>query len=299
MNRRTPDRDLERLLENDRGEFGAIYDRLARAEPPRRLDRAILAEASRAAVGARAPRTQRWLVGLGSAAGLVLAAGIAWQVGREIETTQPDHAAGSAAEGRPRAVVPVQPLGPSTESTDPPPPPAVAPPGLTEAREREASHRKSDRGRSQERAEAAKRTIAKPQPAPAAPAPAAIADAEMAPANPAPEPEAAKVAAPAAGAGSPSGDGLSSRRALDAAAGSAQPTTSGAGTASPRDRISVTPSSSMQLRSNMQLAPAAWVAEIRRLADAGLRQQAIENIRLFRRMHPDWHLDDDLRRLDE
>ncbi|MBN8481632.1 MAG: hypothetical protein J0L88_08595, partial [Xanthomonadales bacterium] len=65
MSRRTPERDLERLLDADRGDFGAIYDRLARVDPPRRIDRAILAEASRAALGPRAPRKQRWLVGLG------------------------------------------------------------------------------------------------------------------------------------------------------------------------------------------------------------------------------------------
>ena len=42
MNRRDPEHDLERLLEADRGEFGAIYDRLARTDgvicPPRDVD---------------------------------------------------------------------------------------------------------------------------------------------------------------------------------------------------------------------------------------------------------------------
>ena len=59
------------------------------------------------------------------------------------------------------------------------------------------------------------------------------------------------------------------------------------------------PSGSVQLRSNMRLAPADWIAEIRRLVEAGRDQQAVENLRLFRRMHPDWPLDADLRDLGE
>ena len=65
-----------------------------------------------------------------------------------------------------------------------------------------------------------------------------------------------------------------------------------------RERMPAAPSTSMKLRANMQLAPDAWIAEIRRLADAGQLQQAIENLRLFQRMHPDWPVDEDLRRLE-
>ncbi len=59
------------------------------------------------------------------------------------------------------------------------------------------------------------------------------------------------------------------------------------------------PSSSVKLRQNMHLAPQDWLAEIVRLKNAGRRQEAIENLRLFRRMHPDWQLSDELRRLAE
>jgi hypothetical protein len=59
------------------------------------------------------------------------------------------------------------------------------------------------------------------------------------------------------------------------------------------------PSSSVKLRQNMHLAPQDWLAEILRLKNAGRRQEAIENLRLFRRMHPDWQLSDELRRLAE
>lgn len=72
------DRDLEKLLADDAGELGALYRKLPRLEPARRLDRNVLAEASRAVHGR--PRGTRWLLGAGTAAGVLLAAGIAWRV---------------------------------------------------------------------------------------------------------------------------------------------------------------------------------------------------------------------------
>ncbi len=76
------DAALARLLSETGGEYAAVYRRLARAQPPRRLDRAVLGAAARAARGQEA-RGQRWWTWLGSAAGLVLAAGIAWRIGNE------------------------------------------------------------------------------------------------------------------------------------------------------------------------------------------------------------------------
>ncbi len=46
--RRDPEQDLQQLLNADRGDLGHIYDKLARAEPPPRLDRIVLGEAARA-----------------------------------------------------------------------------------------------------------------------------------------------------------------------------------------------------------------------------------------------------------
>jgi hypothetical protein len=63
--------------------------------------------------------------------------------------------------------------------------------------------------------------------------------------------------------------------------------------APPQSRVPA-PSSSVQLRQNMHLPPEEWLAEIVRLKREGHRQQAIENLRLFRRMHPDWKLSDEL-----
>ncbi len=297
MNRRTPEQDLERLLDADRGDFGAIYDRLARTEPPRRLDRAILAEASRTALGPRAPRTQRWLLALGSTAGLVLAAGIAWQVGHELETKQADHVAGSAPKAVPRDVVPVQSIESAAAPVDAqPPPPAVAPPAVSAAREREArlDRAETERSRRVERAESAKPVAAAPPPAPAAPAAADMAAPAAEQSMP---PAAAKTAVPHEAA-EPAPFAEAPARTADGLSGGA-PAASAARSAVARERMPATPSTSMQLRSNMQLAPSAWIAEIRRLADAGQRQQAAENLRLFRRMHPDWPVDEDLRRLDE
>jgi hypothetical protein len=57
------------------------------------------------------------------------------------------------------------------------------------------------------------------------------------------------------------------------------------------------PSSSLELRRDMQLAPPQWLARIRQLVQEGRRQQASESLRLFRRVHPDEPLPDDLRAL--
>ena len=77
MNTRN-DRDLDELLSDDAGRIGATYRKLSKVEPPRRLDRNVLAEASRAVLGR--PRSSLWLLGIGTAAGVLLAAGIAWRV---------------------------------------------------------------------------------------------------------------------------------------------------------------------------------------------------------------------------
>lgn len=76
MNPNTPpphDDDLP-----DERELAALYARLPKAEPDPALDAAVLAQADRA-VSVRRHRT-RWPVALGSAAVLVLAAGLTWQL---------------------------------------------------------------------------------------------------------------------------------------------------------------------------------------------------------------------------
>ena len=83
------EREFEAFLAGEESELARLYRRLPQAEPDAKLDAAVLGLA-RAAVEpqrvnalrhakSRHPRPW-WLVGLSSAAGVVLAAGIAWQM---------------------------------------------------------------------------------------------------------------------------------------------------------------------------------------------------------------------------
>ncbi|HEY6943336.1 MAG TPA: hypothetical protein VI238_17940, partial [Dokdonella sp.] len=121
---RDPDRDLDRLLAEDGGELAALYRRLPKAEPPRRLDRSVLGAAARAVHG-HTPRRQRWLLGVGSAAGIVLAAGIAWHVGqdavrRESQGEMTELGAPTTSSQN-RNYVPIQPLSEPAPRHAPPP----------------------------------------------------------------------------------------------------------------------------------------------------------------------------------
>lgn len=286
MNAQRPDDDLERLLADDGGELGALYRRLPRAEPPRRLDRSVLGEATRAVHGSR-PRGPRWLVGFGSAAGLVLAAGIAWHVGHEglREST-------TAPRNDNPAWVPVTPLDES------------------------AVHRAHH-------APAAAETEASPatvpvEAAPAAAPPAAPTPPLRKPASPAPARDAMKarepvasppppappVAAPAPAASdtsapSPTGGAAQSMQSkTESAATDAERAASKEAAPSQRARRGWPSSwSSVELRRDTQLAPDAWLAHIRQLLREGRRQQAIESLQLFRRAHPDRVLPQELQDL--
>jgi hypothetical protein len=69
------------------------------------------------------------------------------------------------------------------------------------------------------------------------------------------------------------------------------------GAAHERFRGSVAPTTSVELRRDMQLAPEDWLAHIEQLLHQGRRQQALESLQLFRRMHPDWKISRELRAL--
>ncbi len=102
---RDRDHDLDRLLDDDGGEFGALYRRLPRAEPPRRLDRAVLGKPRARCADKRRAGIAGWSA-FGSAAGVVLAAGIAWHVGQDALREQSQQ---EGARGVP-IVVPVEPI---------------------------------------------------------------------------------------------------------------------------------------------------------------------------------------------
>lgn len=258
------DDDLERLLADDGGEFGRLYRRLPRNEPPRRLDRSVLGDAARALLG-ELPRRQRWLIGLGSFAGVALAAGLAWHVGQDALRVQ-----GSAPEQR--IVVPVEPItvrppkpeieraAPPEESATPPAA-AAAPPAAQTSAPRAAAPKRSLPQTSQPPAAPAPL----PQPFPAAPASPKAAPAEI---------ERAPAAAP------------ESRRVEPQSATPTRPATSAPAL-----------SSSVELRRDLQLPPARWIARIRQLLQEGRRQQAIDSLRLFQRAHPAQPVPADLRAL--
>ncbi len=261
------ERDLQALLAESGGELGRLYRRLPRTEPPRRLDRAILAEAVRAVRGAdtrRRPR-QRWLLGLGSVAGVVLAAGIAWQVQRE-RAPAPAPVSQPVA---PPGVITVEPIvPPPAEPVPVPPAPAAssaqsaAAPARPAAPARQASPQRAATDPVTVRAE---RKL-EPEPA-AAPLPPAETQSKAERADTAAdaEPLAERAAAPAA--------------REEAAAEKAARTRAG-NVASPA------PITSTELRRNMRLPPDRWLDEIRRLRREGQHHWASENLRLFRRVHP-------------
>lgn len=257
------DRELERLLDHDGGEFAALYRRLPRAEPPRRLDRSVIAEAARAVHG-QTPRRQRWLVGFGSAAGLLLAAGIAWHVGQDALRRQ-------QSEPATQRVVPVQPIRESPlRRNEPPAPPrqTTGAAAITAAPEATAP---------------ARQAIARPAPSPtpaATPAPF--------PASPAQRDEAA------AGAETPSEAVPTAKSARAEATSNPAPATERAQSNAP-----ATPSGRVDLHRGEQPAAADWLAHIRQLLREGHRQQALASLHEFRRAYPQQALPDDLRDLGE
>lgn len=296
---RRPDDELERLLADDGGELGALYRRLPRAEPPRRLDRNVLAEAARAVHGRR-PRRQRWLLGVGSAAGIVLAAGIAWHMGHDA-LRQQSAALPAKPPAHPQEYVPVQPIDgaqrPASEASPSPDEPVVATPPAAAA---PAPAPEPTRRRAAKPAETAKdQRVAAPPPAapPPLPATAEPRQEQQALSQPVAAPPAPSSTATAAADREPEA-AMEPEVAKDA---SAAAEALGAGNSPKRVHTGVAPSpmGSVELRRDMQLAPEDWLARIRQLMRQGRRQQAIESLRLFRHAHPDWALPDDMRALDD
>lgn len=284
------DRDLERLLEGDGGEIGALYRKLSRVEPPRRLDRNVLGEAARAVRG-RAPRSQRWLLGLASGAGFVFAAGIAWHIGHDAMnqpgTTAIPITAPAVKQGP--GYVPVRPLSePAREAApDVPadaamrvPPPAAMRPAAPVAKP--AAPRKRE-----EQAAAAAHAAATPAPSPPL-------------AQPFPESSKATSAAPppAPAAAAPAPATAPALESLVVSGGASRQQDTPAADQSQEQVVSPEfLKRSAQLRNDARLAPDAWIRHIRYLLQEGRREQAIESLALFRRMHPEVELPDELKSL--
>lgn len=293
------DDDLERLLADDGGEIGALYRRLPRAEPSPELDKAVLAHAASALRSAGRPprassrRRPRWLVGLGSAAGLVLAAGIAWQVGHDNRAQLPAPAAEQPAAP---VWIPVQPM--DAPSPSPAPAPSVAD-GVAEESAVAAAPPAVEPSRPPAKAERAPSArlaaVSKPQAAESAPPPP----------PPPPAPSAAPTAPVAPMTESASADRAAETTALrerfakpSAADAAVESLSSTQMRSTKRAAGAPSPNSSAELRRDLQLPPEQWIARIQQLQKLGRRQQAIDSLRLFRRAHPDWQLPESLRALD-
>lgn len=154
-NKPSIEREFEAFLNGEDNEIARIYRKLPPAEPDRHLDAAVLAMGRgavepqrRAAIRhARAQhRLPAWMVGIGSAAGIVFAAGLAWQLrssinpapGAAMRTT--DNSADvinvtilppREPKGAPVPPLP-EPAGKVAAAT-PPSPPAMAAPKLERA----------------------------------------------------------------------------------------------------------------------------------------------------------------------
>jgi hypothetical protein len=130
------EREFEAFLAGEGSELARLYRRLPQSEPDARLDAAVLSLA-RAAVEPQRVNALRhanvrhrrplWLVGLSSAAGVVLAAGIAWQMRNGFNESAAPTLRQSASARTERDVIPISAIVPPAEPTAPPPPPALAP----------------------------------------------------------------------------------------------------------------------------------------------------------------------------
>lgn len=133
------EREFEAFLAGEESELARLYRRLPQSEPDAKLDAAVLALA-RAAVEPQRVNALRhanvrhrrplWLVGLSSAAGVVLAAGIAWQMRNGFNESAAPTLRQSASARTERDVIPITAIVPPAEpaaAPPAPPPPPLAP----------------------------------------------------------------------------------------------------------------------------------------------------------------------------
>jgi hypothetical protein len=123
------ERELEAFLSEDDSRVAALYRKLPQPEPDAKIDAAVLSMAQRAlnpelvAVPRRriGPQRARWLPALGTAAGLVLAAGVAMKLGPQMWGENNPSAPTATSND---TVIQVRPLD---EPAAPPPPPPASP----------------------------------------------------------------------------------------------------------------------------------------------------------------------------
>ena len=123
--RNNNEREFEAFLAGEESGLARLYRRLPQSEPDAKLDAAVLAMA-RAAVEPQRMNALRhakdrhrrplWLVGLSGAAGVVLAAGLAWQMRGAFNETLPSSAGSASPAARAdREVIPISAIVPPPE----------------------------------------------------------------------------------------------------------------------------------------------------------------------------------------
>ncbi|APG05305.1 hypothetical protein BJI69_16290 [Luteibacter rhizovicinus DSM 16549] len=305
----------------DERELAALYARLPKTEPDASLDAAVLAAATRAMPVKRRPR---WPVAVASAAVLVLAVGVAWQV-RELPPP--------ATSTIPMAATPATVKSPTTDSLDGRAAESIAaeaaPTGEL-SKPRDAGAQASRAGAAAMNAGAASARVGADSSAipaqraashravsPAAtthvrlnvsappsvtePVAAPVALAPAAPAAP-PEPYAppAPPAPPAPAAAAEAEAAIVSAAPVPAPAPQRLDATAPAPSSLPQHDDKAAPApSGMLMRKTVPtaLGPDDRVGEIRRLLDRGDRAQALRELTDLRRRYPDYDLPQDLRDL--
>lgn len=269
--------------------------RLARlgghAEPPAALDARILAAAHAAVARSATRRRPRWPLGLGLAASLALALGVAWQLHMR-----------PGALPLPTDEAPAGTVARTADAVQPPP--AAEPPPPAQARAREAAeldaaehartmrHAAVEAERAATEAFRARQAVAPPPPPPPAGEPGAEASAPpSAPLLPPPsgeekplEVEAVPAPAPAAQVAAPAPP-APPERAISAAG-----TSAGTHTLQADQPDDVQPPASFDAPE----ARDAWLQRIRELLHEGDRDAARASLLEFRRRYPQHSLPDDL-----
>lgn len=270
MNTHRP--DDEHLPGED--ELAALYRKLPHKEPGPALDAAVLRAAARAveaAVPATPKRRARWPVALGSAAVLVLAAGLGWRM-RDMPASAPPatpaavtvHESAAVPAAAPAAQAATGQLAANAaDNAAVPPPPAAAP--VLAQRAMAAKLRKPETIAGN--APLAERLSQAQQP------PVADYAAEAAPAMAAPKSAPAFAPVPAPAAGAPPAQRIAAATPAMAPAAPAPADTA-------RDAADT---------------PAQELDKIRRLFAERHREEARQRLADFHRDHPDYPLPDDLR----
>ncbi|MET0255592.1 MAG: hypothetical protein ABW193_07340, partial [Luteibacter sp.] len=270
MNPNTPPPSDDELP--DERELGALYARLPKAEPDAALDEAVLAQAARAIPRRRRPR---WPVAVGSAAVLLLAAGVAWQV----RDALPPPPAGQTVASAPPSAEPVAtpaaaPAAPAVIADDAAKPAPRAVPPTAHA----TPARRATRNESVVTAEtpvSSYAPVAAPAPAPAAPM--------EPPSPPVPPPPPMPSTPPPAAMPVPSAPSMSMAPAEPAPVVSSREDAlhgyAAADAAREMGQLEAAKSAPV-------LGPDDRVGDIRRLLDRGQREEALRRLRELRRLYP-------------